>query len=163
MTRNGIAALALLATLAAPATALAAQERSLSEAAMTPSAWNGDESSYEANLTRCIARSGRCDTSSLSKIDRDYLTYEMKDQRFDQKTVRQVVAVRMEYYGQEVPVIRGHSSGTRYPADPVPSAPSAGGGEGGIVGLSSLATPDNMKAIGGVLAKGLGAALNGAS
>ncbi len=151
MSIRSLAPLVGLAMLAAgPALAAAGA------GASSPTAWNGGFDTYRANLMSCVARSGPCDRGLLSKDDRDYLTYEMKGQRFDRRTAEQVVDVRMEYYGREVPVIRGHATGTRYPDVAPAAAPSEGGG---IIGLRDGASADLGKLV-PALAKGIGSLVN---
>lgn len=82
---------------------------------------------YRDNLVGCVARMRGCDRSRLSQEDRDYLVYEMRDQRFDAETVRQVVDVRMAAYGRPVAVVQGRATGPRYPAARADAAPSGGG------------------------------------
>lgn len=124
--------------------------------APSATAWNGGSDTYRANLLSCVARSGPCDRGLLSQDDRDYLTYEMRSQRFDRRTAEQVVDVRMEYYGREVPVIQGHATGTRYPSTTPASAPAEGGG---IIGLRDGASADLGKLV-PALAKGIGSLVN---
>jgi hypothetical protein len=91
---------------------------------------------YRDNLVGCIGRLAGCDRSRLSQEDRDYLTYEMRDQRFAPDMVRQVADVRMEIYGKGVVPVMGRSTGNRYPETRVePARASGGSGASGVIGL----------------------------
>lgn len=91
---------------------------------------------YRDNLVGCLSRLRACNRDRLSREDRDYLVYEMRDQRFDADTVRQVADVRMTVYGGPVALVQGRGTGTRYPqARPEPARASSDQGGSGIIGL----------------------------
>ena len=90
---------------------------------------------YRDNLIGCLSRLASCDRGRLSQEDRDYLAYEMRDQRFDRDTVRQVADVRMTIYGRGVIAVTGRSTGSRYPESGIQPARSGNGAAGGVIGL----------------------------
>jgi hypothetical protein len=53
---------------------------------------------YQRNLTACVTRTASCDRAALSQADRNYLRYEMGEQRFGVRDAEDVVSVRMEGY-----------------------------------------------------------------
>ena len=162
MAHRTLIALSLLAVACAPAAGAAA--------AYDASAWGpgaaGSASArdvYRDNLVGCISRLKTCERSRLSQEDRDYLTYEMRDQRFAPDVVQQVADVRMEIYGKPVPTVQGRATGTRYPAARPDPAPAQGGG---VIGLSggqpasaglgdALGNLGNLAEMGGQLVKAM--------
>jgi hypothetical protein len=127
------------------------------------SAWDA-KSIYRQNLVDCIGRARTCDKARLSQDDRDYLTYEMKEQRFDKLVVQQVADVRMQIYGGPVPVIHGNATGPRY-ASGAPSAPAersarSSNANSQVIGLTKLGLPEGLAQVGGMALDRLGTAMN---